>query len=95
MRNPLGEAAIAYRDLATCYRIGKRPPEALFKMLDEATRPLAEYLAQRDAPQQGEDESVDGPNAVEVDGILGKPHYSVGKTNTKPQQGETPKEGQG
>jgi hypothetical protein len=50
MRSPLGEAAIAYRDLATCYRIGKPPSEKLWKALDDATVPLAEYLAQRDKP---------------------------------------------
>jgi hypothetical protein len=40
-------------------------------------------------PQQGEPESVDGPNAIEADEILGKPNYSKGKTDTKPQWGET------
>jgi hypothetical protein len=51
-RDALGEAAIAYRDLATCYRIGKAPSEALWKALDAATRPLAEYLARRDSPDE-------------------------------------------
>jgi len=42
----LREAAEAYRDLATCYRLGKRPSEALFTRLEKAdialTRPPQE-----------------------------------------------------
>ena len=36
------EAAKAYEELATCYRIGKRPSEALFKRLEEARKALKE-----------------------------------------------------
>ncbi len=33
-------AARAYQDLATCYRLGKRPTEALHKRLDRAAETL-------------------------------------------------------
>jgi len=51
MYSPIGEAAIAYRDLSICYRTGRRPSDALWKALDDARRPLAEYIAQREAPK--------------------------------------------
>jgi hypothetical protein len=37
----LREAAVAYRELATCYRIGKSPSEALFARLKKADAALA------------------------------------------------------
>lgn len=39
----LYEAAIAYRDLATCYRIGKKPSEVLFARLKTADELLKLY----------------------------------------------------
>ena len=36
------EAAKAYQDLATCYRLGRKPTETLFTRLDEAERYLKE-----------------------------------------------------
>ncbi len=38
----LRDAALAYKELATCYRIGKRPTEKLFDRLDKADAALAE-----------------------------------------------------
>jgi hypothetical protein len=36
----LRAAALAYQDLAVCYRLGKRPTEKLFKRLDKAKAAL-------------------------------------------------------
>jgi len=36
----LREAALAYQELATCYRIGKTPKESLFKRLEIARTTL-------------------------------------------------------
>lgn len=36
----LEKAALAYRDLSTCYRLGKRPSENLFARLDRARKAL-------------------------------------------------------
>lgn len=38
----LREAAKAYQELATCYRISKRPSEKLFERLESARATLAE-----------------------------------------------------
>ncbi len=36
------DAAKAYRDLATCYRVGKQPSETLFKRLEKAGKVVGE-----------------------------------------------------
>jgi len=36
------EAAMAYQDLATCYRLGTRPPEKLFSRIEKARELLSE-----------------------------------------------------
>jgi hypothetical protein len=39
----LAKAVIAYQNLATCYRIGKRPTEKLFDELVKAELAIAKY----------------------------------------------------
>jgi len=39
----LCEAARTYRELTTCYRLGRKPSEILFKRLDEADKAIADY----------------------------------------------------
>jgi len=41
-RDRLRDAALAYQELATCYRIGKRPTEKLFERLRRAHAALQE-----------------------------------------------------
>lgn len=39
----LRKAALAYKALCTCYRIGRNPSESLFNELDKAAKTLEEY----------------------------------------------------
>ena len=41
--NRLAEAALAYQELSTCYRVGKQPTEKLFKRLEQARAALAAH----------------------------------------------------
>ena len=43
----LCEAAGAYRDLATCYRLGKKPNEVLFERLEKAGKAIANYKGKK------------------------------------------------
>ena len=40
---PLLAAAKAYRDLSTCYRLGRRPSEKLFRELEKASEVLKQH----------------------------------------------------
>ena len=53
-RDELVKACSAKDDLLACYRIGKRPSEALFKRLDKAKEVLDNIAAEQPKPQQPE-----------------------------------------
>jgi len=53
-RDELVKACSAKDDLLACYRLGKRPSEALFKRLDKAKRVLDALAAEQPKPHQPE-----------------------------------------